>query len=283
MNDEIIRVFDSEFLQQHSGIGHPSSEPIFIIGLPRSGSTLLEQILASHSMVEGTAELPYIGLVATSLNRNRADGVNYPRAVRELTGEHFTKLGQDYLDLAQIHRAEGKPRFIDKMPNNFPSVGFINLILPNAKIIDARRYPMDSCLSCYRQLFARGQSFVYDLTEIGEYFLEYQRMMDYWHGVLPGRCLTVQYEDMVTDFDNQVRRLLEYCELPWEENCARFYETDRPVRTASSEQVRQPVYTRSIHFWRNYAEHLQELRDVLEPALPRYAQYEHINGEATSS
>jgi len=283
MNDEIIRVFDSEFLQQHSGIGHPSSEPIFIIGLPRSGSTLLEQILASHSMVEGTAELPYIGLVATSLNRNRADGVNYPRAVRELTGEHFTKLGQDYLDLAQIHRAEGKPRFIDKMPNNFPSVGFINLILPNARIIDARRYPMDSCLSCYRQLFARGQSFVYDLTEIGEYFLEYQRMMDYWHGVLPGRCLTVQYEDMVTDFDNQVRRLLEYCELPWEENCARFYETDRPVRTASSEQVRQPVYTRSIHFWRNYAEHLQELRDVLEPALPRYAQYEHINGEATSS
>ena len=233
-------------------------------------------------MVEGTAELPYIGLVATSLNRNRADGVNYPRAVRELTGEHFKKLGQDYLDLAQIHRAEGKPRFIDKMPNNFPSVGFIHLILPNAKIIDARRYPMDSCLSCYRQLFARGQSFTYDLTEIGEYFLEYQRMMDYWHEVLPGRCLTVQYEDMVTDFDNQVRRLLEYCGLPWEENCARFYETERPVRTASSEQVRQPVYTRSIHFWRNYADRLQELREVLEPALPRYQQYEQINSKQSA-
>jgi tetratricopeptide (TPR) repeat protein len=277
MNDEIIRVFDTEFMEQHSGKGHPSPAPIFIIGLPRSGSTLLEQILASHSMVEGTAELPYIGLVATSLNRNRADGVTYPRAMRELTGEQLQKLGQDYLDLAQIHRSEGTPRFIDKMPNNFPSVGFINLILPNAKIIDARRYPMDSCLSCYRQLFARGQSFTYDLTEIGEYFLQYQRMMDHWHEVLPGRCLTVQYEDMVTDFDNQLRRLLDYCELPWEENCARFYETDRPVRTASSEQVRQPVYTRSIHFWRNYADHLEELREVLEPALPRYEQYEHIN------
>jgi len=277
MNDEIIRVFDTEFLQQRSGGGHPSPEPIFIIGLPRSGSTLLEQILASHSMVEGTAELPYIGAVATSINRNRADGVNYPHAVRELTDEQLQKLGQDYLDLAHIHRSEGKPRFIDKMPNNFPSVGFIDLILPKAKIIDARRYPMDSCLSCYRQLFARGQSFTYDLTEIGEYFLEYQRMMDHWHSVLPGRCLTVQYEDMVTDFDNQVRRLLDYCELPWEENCARFYETDRPVRTASSEQVRQPVYTRSIHFWRNYAGHLDELREVLEPALPRYETYEHIN------
>ncbi|MGH8034301.1 MAG: tetratricopeptide repeat-containing sulfotransferase family protein, partial [Lysobacterales bacterium] len=228
MNDAIIKVFDREFLQQNSGHGNPSPDPIFIVGLPRSGSTLLEQILASHSMVEGTAELPYAGIVSQSLNRNRADGVNYPHAVRELGPQHFHQLGQDYLDLAQIHRTEGKPRFIDKMPNNFPHVGFLHLILSNCKIIDARRYPMDSCLSCYRQLFARGQSFTYDLTDIGEYFLQYERMMDYWHEVMPGRCLTVQYEDMVTDFDTQVRRLLEYCELPWEENCARFYETDRP-------------------------------------------------------
>jgi hypothetical protein len=277
MNDEIIKVYDAEFLARYSGTGNPSPEPIFIIGLPRSGSTLLEQILASHSMVEGTAELPYAGIVANSMNRNRADGVNYPRAVRELSGQHFHRLGQQYLDLARIHRTEGRLRFIDKMPNNFPAVGLLHLILPNCKIIDARRYPMDSCLSCYRQLFARGQSFTYDLTDIGEYFLEYQRMMDYWHEVLPGRCLTVQYEDLVMDFDNQVRRLLEYCELPWEENCARFYETDRPVRTASSEQVRQPVYSRSINFWRNHASHLAELKAVLEPVLPRYAQYEHIN------
>ncbi len=277
IDDQLIEVFNAEFLQQHTGQGHPSPEPIFIVGLPRSGSTLLEQILASHSMVEGTAELPYIGSVSTSLNRNRVDGVNYPHAVRELGAEHFHRLGQDYLDLASIHRTEGRPRFIDKMPNNFPAIGLIHLILPNARIIDARRYPMDSCLSCYRQLFARGQSFTYDQTDIGEYFLQYQRMMDYWHEVLPGRCLTVQYEDLVLDFENQVRRLLEYCELPWEDNCVRFYDTDRPVRTASSEQVRQPVYTRSINFWRNYSGHLGELQAVLKPVLPRYASYEEIN------
>jgi tetratricopeptide (TPR) repeat protein len=282
MHDEIIKAFDSEFLQRHGGTGHPSPEPIFIIGLPRSGSTLLEQILASHSMVEGTAELPYAGMVATSINRNRADGVNYPRAVRGLSAEHFHRLGQQYLELARIHRTESKPRFIDKMPNNFPAVGLLHLILPNCKIIDARRYPMDSCLSCYRQLFARGQSFTYDLTDIGEYFLEYQRMMDYWHEVLPGRCLTVQYEDLVMDFDQQVRRLLEYCELPWEENCVRFYATERPVRTASSEQVRQPVYSRSINFWRNHEARLDELKQVLAPVLPRYAQYAHINQSGTA-
>jgi tetratricopeptide (TPR) repeat protein len=277
MNDEIIEVFNRDFLSENSGLGHPSAEPIFVVGLPRSGSTLIEQILASHSQVEGTSELPYIGSVATSLNRNRADGINYPHAVRELEEEHFKRLGRDYLELAQIHRTEGRPFFIDKMPNNFPSVGFIHLILPNAKIIDARRYPLDSCLSCYRQLFARGQSFTYDLTEIGEYFLQYHRLMDHWHDVLPGRCLTVQYEEVVTDFENQVRRLLEYCELPWEDACLSFYETERPIRTASSEQVRQPVYRKSVNFWRNYEDHLAELIEVLEPVLPHYRKYESIN------
>jgi len=277
LNDAMIQVFDRELLEAKGGLGHPSHEPIFIIGLPRSGSTLLEQILASHSQVEGTAELPYAGVVANSLNRNRADGVSYPQAVRELAEADLRKLGQDYLDLARIHRTEGRPRFIDKMPNNFPTVGFLHLILPNAKIIDARRYPLDSCLSCYRQLFARGQNFTYDLTDIGEYFLQYQRMMDHWHEVLPGRVLTVQYEDMVTDFDNQVRRLLDYCGLPFEESCVRFWETERPVRTASSEQVRQPIYTKSVHRWRRYEHHLGELIEVLQPVLPRYAQYESIN------
>jgi tetratricopeptide (TPR) repeat protein len=277
MNDEIVEVFNRDFLSANTGLGHPSAEPIFVVGLPRSGSTLIEQILASHSQVEGTSELPYAGSVATSLNRNRADGINYPRAVHELEAEHFKRLGGDYLELARIHRTEGKPFFIDKMPNNFPTVGFIHLILPNARIIDARRYPLDSCLSSYRQLFARGQSFTYDLTEIGEYFLEYQRMMDHWHDVLPGRCLTVQYEEVVSDFENQVRRLLDYCELPWEDACIRFHETERPVRTASSEQVRQPVYSKSVNFWRNYEDRLAELIEVLEPALPRYRGYESIN------
>ena len=279
LNDAIIQVFEPELLESRRGQGHPSGEPIFIVGLPRSGSTLLEQILASHSQVEGTAELPYVGIVSNSVSRNRADGVNYPHAVRSLDAAQLRQLGQDYLDLARIHRTEGRPRFVDKMPNNFPAVGFLQLVLPNAKIIDARRDPLDSCLSCYRQLFARGQSFTYDLTDIGEYFLQYQRMMDYWHEVLPGRVLTVQYEDMVNDFENQVRRLLDYCELPFEENCVRFWETDRPVRTASSEQVRQPIYTQSIHRWRRYEHQLGELIEVLQPVLQRYVQYESINAD----
>jgi tetratricopeptide (TPR) repeat protein len=277
VNDEIINVFSAEFLQQHAGAGHTSNEPIFIIGLPRSGSTLLEQILASHSQVEGTSELPYVGLIANTAGRNRADGLVYPRALRDAPPSRWRDLGQTYLDLARIHRSVGKPRFIDKMPNNFPHVGLIHLMFPNAKIIDARRYPLDSTLSCYRQLFARGQSFVYDLTDIGEYFLQYQRMMDYWHEVLPGRVLTVQYEDMVLDFDNQVSRLLDYCGLPFEESCTRFWETERPVRTASSEQVRLPIYDKSIHRWRRYEDELDELIEVLQPILPRYQQYEHIN------
>ncbi len=282
-NDEIIQVFDQSLLQKNTGLGDPSVAPIFIVGLPRSGSTLIEQILASHSMVEGTSELPYIGRVATSLNRNRADGVNYPFAARELRDHNLRALGQDYLSHAGTHRQTDKPRFIDKNPNNFPSIGLIHLVLPNAKIIDARRYPLDSTLSCYRQLFAKGQTFVYDLIEIGEYFLQYQRMMDHWHRVLPGRILTVQYEDVVTDLEGQVRRLLSYCELPWEDACVRFHETERPIRTASSEQVRQPIYSKSVHFWRNYESHLAELIDVLEPVLSSYKQYESINQDDSTS
>ncbi len=277
LNDGIIEVFSKEFVENNAGLGDPDKSPIFIVGLPRSGSTLIEQILASHSMVEGTSELPYVQQVARTLDRNRADGINYPQALLELEGKHLTALGKDYLDRAKMHRVEGAPRFIDKMPNNFPSLGFIHLILPNARIIDARRYPLDSCLSCYRQLFGRGQPFTYDLTDIGEYFLQYQRLMDHWHEVMPGRVLTVQYEDTVTGFEDQVRRLLDFCELPWENACLRFHDTDRPVRTASSEQVRQPIYTKSVHFWRNHEKHLDELIDVLQPVLGRYEQYERIN------
>ena len=277
INDAIVEVFDKALLEEKAGKGCPDRAPIFVLGLPRSGSTLVEQILASHSQVEGTSELPYLGRVAMSLNRNRADGVNYPEAVRELEAAHLTALGEDYINYAQLHRTEGKPFFIDKMPNNFPTIGFLNLILPQAKIIDARRHPLDACVGNFRQHYAKGQTFSYDLTDLGEYCLQYLRMMDHWHQALPGRILTVQYEELVTDFENQARRLLDYCELPWEEACGRFYETERPVRTASSEQVRQPIYTGALNFWRNYERHLDELIEIVEPVRDRYRKYEAIN------
>jgi tetratricopeptide (TPR) repeat protein len=274
MNDRLVGVYDESFVESHRGAGNPDGSPIFILGLPRSGSTLLEQVLASHSQVEGTAELPYIGRLASSLNRNRASGVNYPEAMRELATANLASLGTEYLKLAQMHRRSGAPRFIDKMPNNFPNAGFIASILPNAKIIDARRHPLDACLSCYRQLFAKGQAFTYDLTEIGEYYLQYQRMMDHWERVMPGRVLTVQYEAVVGDFEAEVRRLLGFCGLPFEDACLRFYESDRPVRTPSSEQVRQPIYRRSVGHWRRYERHLGELIEVIAPIRDRYRRYE---------
>ncbi|HTL50085.1 MAG TPA: sulfotransferase [Steroidobacteraceae bacterium] len=274
LNDRIVATYDEEFLSARRNAGNLDGAPIFILGLPRSGSTLLEQILASHSQVEGTAELPYVGRLASSLSRNRATGINYPEAMRELAPANFLSLGTDYLALARMHRRSGAPRFIDKMPNNFPNAGFIATILPNAKIIDARRHPLDACVSNYRQLFAKGQAFTYDLTEIGEYYLQYQRMMDHWARVMPGRILTVQYEEVVTDFEAQVRRLLDFCGLPFEESCLRFYESERPVRTPSAEQVRQPIYDRSVGHWRHYESHLGELIDAVQPIRDRYCRYE---------
>ncbi len=274
MNDRLIEVFSAEFLESCRSVGEPDSAPIFILGLPRSGSTLLEQIIASHSHVEGTSELPYLGRLTQGLNRARAEGASYPESVRGLTPQKFQALGAEYLAHARMHRRTKAPRFIDKMPNNFPHVGFLSLILPNARIIDARRHPLDACLSCYRQLFAKGQAFTYDLTEIGEYYRQYQRMMDHWAAVLPGRLLTVQYEEVVGDFEKQVRRLLEFCGLGWEKACLKFYESERTVRTPSAEQVRQPIYARSVGHWRHYEAHLDELITVIEPVRDRYRRYE---------
>ena len=173
---------------------------------------------------------------------------------------------QDYLQYTRRYRKD-KPRFIDKMPNNFPSIGLLKLILPNAKVINARRHPLDSCFGSYKQLFFKGQSWSYDQFEIAEYYLQYQRMMDHWHEVMPGQVLDVSYEEMVADQEAQTRRILDYLELPFEEQCLRFYETDRPVNTASSEQVRQPIYTKAVHFWRNYENKLDEMIEGLEPVL----------------
>jgi tetratricopeptide (TPR) repeat protein len=265
VNDELIAFFDAAFFASTAGHGHPDRAPIFVVGLPRSGSTLIEQIIASHSQVEGTSELPYIGRLTKSLNHNRADAMRYPRVLGELQPRHFHRLGQDYLDMAARHRLQGTVHFIDKMPNNFPSAGFIHSILPNAKIIDARRDPMDACVGNLRQLYAKGQTFSYDQCDIGEYYLQYLRMMAHWDNVLPGKILRVQYEDVVADLETQVRRILDFLELPWEDNCLRFHATLRSVRTASSEQVRQPIYDSSVGFWRHYASHLDELREILAP------------------
>jgi tetratricopeptide (TPR) repeat protein len=266
IHNRIIEVFDPEFFRQREGSGDKSEAPILVLGLPRSGSTLIEQILASHSQVEGTMELPDLARAVKEVSRARKDRVEYPEAVADLSMKDLEALGSQYLKSTMRYRT-GSVYFIDKMPNNFPSIGFLHLILPNAKVINARRHPLDSCMGCYKQLFYRGQSFTYDQFELGQYYLEYQRMMDHWHDVLPGKVLDVQYEDMVLDQEAQTRRLLDHCGLPWEDQVLRFYETDRPINTASSEQVRQPIYTKAINFWKNYEDHLGELIEILEPLL----------------
>ncbi len=265
MHDRICEVFTANFLARHAGQGCTDPAPIFIVGLPRSGSTLIEQILASHSMVEGTAELPDVARAISSLATLHAGEV-YPNVARRLDAAGWRELGEAYLARTQRHR-NGLPFFTDKMPNNFSAIGLIHLMLPNAKIIDARRHPLDSCFGTFKQLFAHGQTFSYDLFELGEFYREYRRMMRHWHRVLPGLVLEVRYEDIVADQEMQTRRLLDYCGLPWEESCLRYYETERAVRTASSEQVRQPIYATSVNRWRNVREQLAPLIDVLGDEL----------------
>lgn len=267
-HQEIVEVFSAEFLEKNAGHGDKSTAPIFIVGLPRSGSTLVEQILASHSQVEGTAELATLGKVATSIGRYRRDRKQYPETVRDLRSKDFRAYGRQYIEETRNYRVTTKPFFTDKLPNNFSHVGLLHLILPNAKIINARRHPFDSCLGGYKQLFGKGQDFTYDMLELAEYYRQYHEIMRHWHRTLPGKVLDVHYEETVTDLDSQVRRILDYCGLPFEEACVRFHETRRAVRTASSEQVRQPLYTSALGAWRRYEKHLdlwrEELADILD-------------------
>ncbi len=271
--DLTIDAFSQQFLDDNAGHGDPDAAPIFIIGLPRSGSTLLEQILSSHSLVDGTHELADLGAMIRNnpkLSRRQKyhpdESLRYPVTIAKLDADGFKGLGGEYIERTRRHRGD-RPFFTDKNPNNFIHVGLLQLILPNAKIINARRHPLDSCYGSYKQLFAKGQPFTYDLVEIGEYYLQYQRIMDHWHEVLPGRVLDVQYEDVVADLEGQVERILEYCELEWEESCLKFHETDRSVKTASSEQVRQPIYASSVNTWRHYEPHLDVLIETLAPLL----------------
>ncbi len=266
IHDRIIEVFSAEFFERHKGYGDPDPAPILVVGLPRSGSTLIEQILASHSRVEGTMELPDLSRTIGELNKRSPGKLEYPEAVLEISEQQAAELGAGYIASTMRYRT-GLPHFIDKMPNNFASIGFLKLILPNARVINARRHPLDSCVGSYKQLFFKGQSFTYDQFELGEYYLQYQRLMDHWHMVLPGQVLDVHYEAVVRDQELQTRRMLEYLGLPFEPQCLRFYETERAINTASSEQVRQPIYTKALNFWRHYERHLDELIQTLEPLL----------------
>ena len=266
-----IEVCDEALFRELGKGGHEAKDPIFILGLPRAGSTLIEQILASHSMIDGTLELPNILSIAQSLRGDDIYGKlgNYPKSLESLTLDQRETLGKGYIEDTRMHRRDA-PMFTDKMPNNFRHIGLIHLIMPNAKIIDARRYSLDCCFSMFKQLFAQGQEFSYGLDEAGSYYNSYVKLMDHWDRVLPNKVLKVNNEDIIEDLEGQVRRMLEFLELPYEEECISFYETDRSVRTASSEQVRRPINKDGMERWKPYSKHLKPLlnhlgEDLLKP------------------
>ena len=268
-----IEVCTAAFFAERKGVGAPDPDPIFIVGLPRSGSTLLEQILASHSQVEGTHELHDIERIVLELTGSRSDLSDppYPGLLADVPLKDFRSLGERYMNCSRCYR-RGKPFFIDKMPNNFRHIGLIHLMLPNAKIIDARREPMACCFSNLKQLFASGQEFTYGIEDIARYYRTYLDLMRHWDAVLPGRVLRVWYEDVVDDLEGNVRRIVEFCGLEFEPACIEFYRTKRSVHTASSEQVRQPIFRDSLSQWRNYEHCLGPLKDGLGDALIRYRE-----------
>jgi tetratricopeptide (TPR) repeat protein len=266
-----MEVFSRAFLAQRAGFGAAAADPIFILGLPRAGSTLLEQILASHSLVEGTQELADVPRMVLALQDRVPDLDNprYPGVLADMKAEDFLKLGEKYLADTRVYRS-GKPFFIDKMPNNFRHVGLIHLMLPNAKIIDARREPMACCFGNLKQLFANGQEFTYSIEDIARYYRTYLDLMQHWQAVLPGRILRVEHESVVDDLEGNVRRILDFCGLEFEPACVEFYKTARSVRTASSEQVRQPIFRDGLDQWRHYEPWLSPLKDALGDALFRW-------------
>lgn len=268
----IQRSYTADFFQQRAGSGALARDPIFVVGLPRSGSTLIEQILSSHSAVEGTMELPEI-ISMTRLLRRQSEAEQstpYHDVLAELDAAALRDLGLQYIENTRIQRKSDAPFFIDKMPNNFVHIGLIHLVLPNARIIDARRHPLACCLSGFKQHFARGQNFTYSLEDIGRYYHDYVELMAHFDAVLPGRIHRVHYEAMVDDTEAEVRRLLDYCGLAFEDQCLRFYENSRPVRTASSEQVRRPIYRDGVDHWQHYEAWLAPLKAALGPVLDAY-------------
>jgi Tfp pilus assembly protein PilF len=270
--ERLKSVFTGEFFASRVGVGWPDPGPIFIIGMPRAGSTLLEQILSSHSAVEGTTELPEMTTMARDLRAlaESEDIGAYADVLAAMSPEALRDLGERYITRTLVHRKTNRPHFIDKMPNNFLHVAMIHLALPNSKIIDARRHPMACCFSNFKQHYAKGQRFSYDLSDMGRFYRDYVGLMAHFDAVLPGRIHRVFYERLVEDTETEVRRLLDYCGLPFEPECLRFFENERPVRTASSEQVRQPIYREGIEHWRRYESWLDPLKAALGPVLTAY-------------
>jgi tetratricopeptide (TPR) repeat protein len=261
--------FDAAYFAQRANTGYGEPAPIFVVGLPRSGSTLVEQILASHSKVEGTFELPNVLTIVRELDHAKAEHDAYPESVSSVPLAQFALLGRRYIEETAPLRS-GRAHFIDKMPNNFSHVGLIHSMLPNATIIDVRRHPMDACFSTYKQHFAEGQSFSYDLDDLGRYYRCYLSLMDHWDRVLPGRALHLQYEHLVRDPERCIRRLLSHCGLDFEPACLAFHETKRPVRTASAEQVRQPLYASGVGYWKHFETQLEPLRRALGDSMERF-------------
>jgi tetratricopeptide (TPR) repeat protein len=266
-----IEICTRDLFLRLEGAGAPDPDPIFIVGLPRSGSTLLEQILASHSRVEGTQELPNVQQMVGNLRGRDPDPSNprYPHILADMSRDEFLKLGEQYLAATRVYRS-GKPMFIDKMPNNFRHLGLIHLMLPRAKIIDARREPIACCFSNLKQLFAKGQEFTYSIDDIARYYRTYLELMRHWDQVMPGRILRVHHEDVVDDVEGNVRRILDFCGLEFEPQCVEFHKTQRSVRTASSEQVRQPIFREGLDQWKHFEPWLGPLKIALGDALHRY-------------
>ena len=262
--DRLIETFDGAFFARHGTAGNASALPIFILGMPRTGTTLVEQILASYPQVHGAGELHELGAIAATLPARTGAKQPYPACLGEAEAGLWAELGTDYVD-AVSRRAPGKDRVCDKMPDNFLRIGLIHLMLPNATIIHCRRDAMDTCYSCFSLLFTEGQSFTYDMTELGLHYREYDRLMCHWHALLPGRILDVQYEDVVADLEGSARRFVAHCGLQWDDRCLDFHKTERTVRTASLTQVRQPIYTSSIGRWRRHQQRLGPLIDALGP------------------
>ena len=257
----ILNFFNEENIQKLAKSSTEDRDPIFVLGMPRSGSTLVDQIISSHSKVDGTQELPNIIKIAAELNTNNQN--NYPEVLKELDESKLSNLGKDYISETAWAR-DSAPFFIDKMPNNFIHIGLIKTILPNAKIIDTRRDPMDTCFSCFKQFFARGQLFTYSLEDLGNYYTDYIRAMNHWQNVYGKDIYTVHYDNVINETEETIRELIDYCELPFEKECLEFYNSSRPVKTPSAEQVRQPIYKSGLNYWKNYEKHLLPLKKIID-------------------